>query len=177
MKTNIIKTTITFLALFMSFTFFAQGRGGGQGRGGDRQGGGQQRGGRPDAAEILKMLDTDDDDKISKEEASKDRRGKISEDFDEIDANEDGFIDLDELKASLENRRPKKISAKKVLKEADQNEDGKLSELEVAAKDRKELVNNFSKIDTNEDGELDIDELKAFYSKNDGKKKRRQRDN
>ncbi|WP_299123763.1 EF-hand domain-containing protein [uncultured Winogradskyella sp.] len=179
MKTNKLKLTTTFLVLLISFTVFSQGPPrGGQGRGGDRQGGGQQRGGRPDASEILKMLDTDDDNKISKEEASKDRRGKISEDFDEIDVNEDGFIDLDELKASLENRRPKKVSAKKVLKEVDQNEDGKLNELEVSAKDRRELIDNFTKIDTNDDGELDIDELKAFYSKNTGKnKRRRQRDN
>ena len=71
MKTTKIKTTITFLAIFLSVTVFAQGQGG---RGG-RQGG-EQRGGKPDASEILKMLDTNNDDMIDKDEASKDSNSK-----------------------------------------------------------------------------------------------------
>lgn len=166
-----IKATITFLAILLSFTVFAQGPGG---RGG-RQGGGEQRGGRPDASEILKMLDTNKDDKIDKDEASKDRRGKIYEDFNDIDANADGFIDLEELEVSLDGKRPKKVSAESIIKEVDQNEDGLLNELEVAAKDKRNLIDNFKEIDANEDGQLDIEELKLFFGKEDGKRKKGRR--
>jgi hypothetical protein len=49
--------------------------------------------------------------------------------------------------------------------------------LEVAAAKKRELIENFSEIDANEDSLLDLEELKAFYSKNDDKKKKRkQRD-
>ena len=174
---NNIKITTTFLSMLFCFTLFAQGPpGGGQGRGG-MQSGNQQRGGKPDASEILSILDTNDDDLIDKEEASKDRRGKISEDFDEIDANEDGFIDLDELKDSLNDRKPpKRISPEKTIKEVDDNGDGTLNELEVAAKEKRELSDSFSEIDTNDDGELDIDELSAFFdSKKDEKLQKRRK--
>lgn len=147
----------------VSFTVFAQGPGG-RGR---RQGRGEQQGGKPDASEILSKLDTNNDDVIDKDEASKDRKEKISEDFDEIDTNDDGLIDLEELKASLNNlksnRRPKKISAEKLLKEVDDNGDGMLNELEVAAMGKNHLLNNFNKIDTNQDNEIDLEELNAFY--------------
>ena len=175
---NYIKITTTFISVFFCFTLFAQGPpGGGQGRGG-MQGGNQQRGGKPDASEILSMLDTNDDDLIDKDEASKDKRGKISEDFDEIDTNEDGFIDLEELKDSLNNRKPtrKRVSPEKLLKEVDDNGDGTLNELEVAAKEKRELLDKFSEIDTNQDGELDIEELKAFFaSKEDEKPEKRRK--
>ena len=164
-----IKAAITFLAIMLSFTVFAQGPGG---RGG-RQGGGEQRSGKPDASEILNKLDTNNDDKIDKDEASNDRRGKISKDFDNIDANADGFIDLEELEVSLDGKKPKKVSAAKVLKEVDDNEDGLLNELEVAAKDKRDLMDNFSTIDTNDDSQLDLEELKVFYSKDGNRKKKR----
>ena len=168
MKTKKMKLTIAVFSMLLCLSTFAQGRQGG--RGGQ---GGQQRGEKPDASKILEDLDTNNDDKINKDEASKDRRGKIAKDFDIIDANEDGFIDLEELKASLNNRGPRKVSAAQIIKEVDQDEDGFLNELEVAAKNKRRLVKNFSIIDTNQDGQLDIDELKVFYSKRDDKKNRR----
>ena len=99
----------------------------------------------------------------------------MSEDFDVIDANGDEVIDLDELKASLDEKKSKKISAKKILKEVDDNGDGTLNELEVAVKNKIELMDHFSEIDSNNDGELDLDELKAFFESDD-KSKRKKRD-
>jgi Ca2+-binding EF-hand superfamily protein len=164
--------------MLVCFGIFAQGTPGGHGgRNEGGQGRGQQRGGKPDASQIVSKLDTNNDDKIDKEEASKDERGKIAEDFDEIDTNDDEFIDLEELKASLKDRKPKVISAEKILKEVDDNGDGTLNELEVAAKDNKQLSKNFKEVDTNQDNELDLEELKAFYSKmNPENKKRRKRE-
>ncbi|RED42674.1 EF hand domain-containing protein [Winogradskyella eximia] len=174
MKNRKITFVITVFSMLLCLTTFAQGPpGGGQGGRGGRQGGGPPKGEKPNASEILKLLDINNDDKIDKDEAAKDKRGKISEDFDTIDANEDGFIDLEELEASLDSRKPKRVSIKKLLKEVDQDEDGQLNELEVAAKDKRDLMANFSEIDVNGDSQLDIEELKAFYSKDDKKTKNR----
>ncbi|WP_405576759.1 EF-hand domain-containing protein [Winogradskyella sp. Asnod2-B02-A] len=178
MKNRRITFVITVFSMLLCLTTFAQGPpGGGQGGRGGRQGGGPQKGEKPDASEILKLLDANNDDLIDKDEASKDKRGKISEDFDTIDANEDGFIDLEELEASLDSKKPKKVSVDKLLKEVDQDEDGLLNELEVAAKDKRDLMANFSEIDVNGDSQLDVEELKAFYSKDDKKKKNRKEKN
>ena len=138
MKINKTKFTFTIIVLLISVTAFAQGPpGGGQGGRGGRQGGGDQQRQKPDASEILKLLDTNNDDKIDKDEAEKDKRGKISKE------------------------------------EVDQDENGLLNELEVAAKDKRDLMEHFSEIDENGDGQLDLEELKSFYSKGDKKKKDR----
>lgn len=164
------KNLIALFSIFVSFTLFAQGPPGRGGMQGQQQRG---RGGRPDASEILSILDTNNDDLIDKDEAAEDRRGKISEDFGQIDSDADGFIDIEELEAYINEKRPKEISPELVLKEVDQNEDGLLNELEVAAKDRRELIDNFKDIDINEDGQLDLEELKTFYANRDNKNQKK----
>lgn len=170
------KVTITLLTILLSIGAYAQPPQGGQRGQGRGQGQNQQRGEKPDASQILSMLDTNDDNTIDKEEASKDRRGKISEDFDEIDTNDDNLIDLEELEVSLNNYKPKTISPEKLLKEIDDDGDKKLNELEIAAKNNKLLSKNFNSIDSNQDGQLDLDELKVFYSKNNEKRRKRKKD-
>jgi Ca2+-binding EF-hand superfamily protein len=179
MKNN-IKTTITIFSMLLCFGIFAQGPPGGGGGGqGGKGGQGQQRGGTPNASEILSKLDTNNDDKIDKDEASKDPRGKISEDFEEIDTNDDDLIDLEELEASLSNsKRPKKVSPEKLILQIDDNGDGTLNELEIAVKGKRELIENFTEIDTNEDAELDVEELSVFFENDveiDKKAKRKKR--
>lgn len=174
MKNN-LKTVLTVFSMLLCFSVFAQGPPGGGGQGGRGGGKGQDRGGKPDASEILSKLDTNKDEVIDKDEAANEKRGKIAEDFDAIDTNGDEVIDLDELKASLDTRKPKKISAKKILKEVDDNGDGTLNELEVAVEKKLELMDHFSEIDTNSDAELDLDELKVFYNNQD-KPKRKNKD-
>ncbi len=168
-KLNVVITIITMLFCLAAVAQRPQGRQGG------RNGRGQQSAGKPDASKIFSMLDTNNDDKIDKDEASKDRRGKISEDFDEIDTNEDGFIDLEELKDSLNNKKPatKRITPEKLLKQVDDNGDGTLNELEIAAKDKRQLSENFSEIDTNQDNEIDLEELKVFYAKKEKSKRKK----
>ncbi|WP_218598775.1 YHYH protein [Polaribacter sp. NJDZ03] len=53
----------------------------------------QQQGGKPSFYEILKMMDTNKDSKVSKAEA----KGPLSENFDRIDKNKDGFLTKEEL--------------------------------------------------------------------------------
>ncbi|APX99808.1 hypothetical protein [Lacinutrix venerupis] len=180
MKNNYLKAVLIVFTILLTSSVYAQGPpSGGRGQGGGR---GQQRGSQPDASEIFSKLDTDNDNKISAEEASQDQRGKISQDFEEIDSNDDGFIDIDELSDSLNSRssrkKPKKIAPKKLIKQIDDNGDETLNELEVAAKDNRQLIKDFSKIDVNQDGELDLEELEAFYANNedDSGRKRKKKD-
>jgi len=174
MKRTQLKISIAVFSMLLCFNVYSQ-RQGRQG-GGDRQGG-PQRGQRPDAAMILKKLDTNNDEVIDKEEAANDERKIIFENFAEIDTNEDGVIDLDELKESLKKGKRRKPSAKKIMKEIDDNGDGKLNKLEVAAKENRMISKNFDEIDTNDDNEIDLDELKAFISKQSKKRKKRPRRN
>ncbi|ALJ04685.1 hypothetical protein APS56_05850 [Pseudalgibacter alginicilyticus] len=165
-----IKLIITIFLLVLCLGTYAQPP---RGRQGDGQN--QQRGEKPNASQILAMLDTNNDNVIDKDEASNDKRGKIAEDFDEIDSNDDNLIDLEELEVLLNNVKPKAVSPEKLLKEIDDNGDEKLNELEVAAKNNKLLSENFNSIDTNQDSELDLDELKAFFSQNEEKMKKKKR--
>jgi hypothetical protein len=54
---------------------------------------GRQGGGRPSSEDLLEMMDTTNDKTISKDEA----KGVLSEQFGQIDANNDGFLTDDEL--------------------------------------------------------------------------------
>ncbi len=75
-------------------------------RGGRRPGGDRQRppggGGMPDAERIFKRMDRNDDGKVSREEA----RGPMRDRFDATDANDDGYIDLKEIKERFKRMRP-----------------------------------------------------------------------
>ncbi|RPE00807.1 EF-hand domain-containing protein [Aureibaculum marinum] len=164
MKNKNQKLAISIFLFLLCFGVFAQ-RPGEQGRRSNGQGG------KPDASQILSKLDTNSDNKIDIDEASKDQRSKISQDFDTIDTNDDQYIDLAELEASLNRKnRPKENSAEQIIKEVDDNADGKLNTLEIAAKEKLLLTNNFDEIDTNDDNEIDLEELKAFLKKSDTKK-------
>lgn len=172
MKNNRLKIIISIFSMLLCVSVFAQRQGGqGENRGGQRGGGqGQQRGERPDASQILAMLDTNDDAKISKEEASKARRGKLSEDFDAIDSNEDGFLVLEELETFFNNRKPKDVSPEKIIKKADKNDDGLLSKEELSSKRNRQMLKHFEAIDTDKDSQLNLEELKVFLSKNKRRK-------
>ena len=68
---------------------------------GEWQGKGKRKG-RPKAEEIFERMDSDQDGKITKEEA----RGPMVHRFTQVDANEDGSVTLEELKARFnQNRR------------------------------------------------------------------------
>ncbi|GAA4111177.1 hypothetical protein GCM10022393_08690 [Aquimarina addita] len=55
---------------------------------------------RPDPEKMIAKLDTDQDGKLSKEEAEAAEKGKLAERFDTIDTNSDGFLELEELAAA-----------------------------------------------------------------------------
>ena len=79
-----MKLRITLFSILLTFSLFAQGPTRGQG---GRSGGQDKRSQKekPTASKIIELLDVNGDYKIDREEASKDQRGKILEDFDPTD--------------------------------------------------------------------------------------------
>ena len=57
------------------------------------------RAGMPNPELIINFIDTDKDGMISKTEASKAKKGRLAENFDLIDQNKNGFIDMEELRS------------------------------------------------------------------------------
>ncbi|WP_136481893.1 EF-hand domain-containing protein [Cognatitamlana onchidii] len=172
MKSDILKTALAAFVFIITIDIYAQGPpGGGQmGTRGPGSGQGQQPRPRPNASQILTMLDTNDDGKISKEEASKAKKGKLLEDFDKIDTNEDGFLGLEELEAFFNHKKVKKVSPEKLIKKADKNDDGELSREELDTKRNAHLLKHFKAIDTDKNDMLSLEELEAFFLKEQSKR-------
>ncbi|MGB6056563.1 MAG: EF-hand domain-containing protein, partial [Burkholderiaceae bacterium] len=108
-------------------------------------------------------LDKDGDGAISRDEAAADKR--LAKDFDGIDANHDGKLQKSELQAHREalrkamQQRRAEYAAK--LKAADTDGDGAISKAEAQAAGLDGLVKNFDQIDTNHDGKIDRNEMRA----------------
>ncbi len=162
MKNNILKVVVLAVALVLSVPAIAQ-----------QQGRGKQQN-KPSPDQVITRLDTNNDGKIDKEEASKAPKGNLAENFDNLDSNNDGFIVLEEFKVRTsgnKNKQKRKPSPEKVFEMVDNNKDGQLDKLEVAAKDRGNLEDNFARIDTNSDDAISMDELKDFQASNKSKGK------
>lgn len=68
---------------------------------------------KQDPEKMFKTLDTDADGKLSEAEVEKAQRGRLKENFAEIDTNKDKFIDKEELKAFREKRRSERKQNRK----------------------------------------------------------------
>jgi Ca2+-binding EF-hand superfamily protein len=110
--------------------------------------------------ERLKQADTNGDGMISRAEAA--ALPMIAKHFDEIDANHDGQITADELRAFHEKRRAEQF------KKVDTNGDGKISKAEAQA-NAPRLYEHFDQLDINKDGFLTPDELKAAHGERHSK--------
>jgi hypothetical protein len=104
----------------------------------------------------LKAADTNRDGLISRAEAQS--LPMISKNFDQIDANRDGQITSDELRAFHQQHRAERMAAH--FKQVDANGDGRISKAEAQA-GAPRLAEHFERIDANGDGFLTADELKA----------------
>ena len=112
---------------------------------------GQQR--RGAMVERLKAADTNADGLISKSEAA--ALPRIAERFDQIDANRDGQVSFEELRAFHASHRGG--HGKKMLKMVDTDKDGKVSKAEALAA----AAARFDRADANKDGFLTVEEMKA----------------
>lgn len=125
--------------------------------------GGHSGGNRPSPDQIIEHLDANNDGKLDISEAEKAPNGHLSQNFNDMDANQDGHIDKDELTNGIQKRKrnSKTKEHRKSLKEMDLNEDGMLDEIELTSAENTHLLNHFSEIDTNSDQLLSKEELKA----------------
>ncbi|MEN8861736.1 MAG: hypothetical protein ABF315_00945 [Lentimonas sp.] len=126
---------------------------------GERQGGE-----RPNPAELIKRLDTDNSGGISKEEA----KGPLAKHFDKIDEDGDGEITKAEFaKASKKMRqRQKGGSPREKFDEHDADSNGSLSKDEAPER----MLEHFDEIDADGNGEITKEELKAAAEARGGKK-------
>jgi Ca2+-binding EF-hand superfamily protein len=144
MKTSIFRTT-TIVAMLTLGTLTAITAHAGPGADGQKK---------------MQAIDKNGDGKISREEAA--AYPRLVKRFDAVDANKDGFVTPQEMKAA----HVKATAAK--LKAIDANGDGQLSRAEVDAKAPR-LAKRFDAIDTNKDGYLSKEELVAARRHNGNK--------
>ena len=106
----------------------------------------------------LKAADTNGDGMLSRDEAA--ALPRIREHFDEIDANKDGFVSFEELRAFHEKMRGDRVARMQDhFKKMDADGDGRISRAEAAAFPR--LAEHFDEIDANKDGFVTPDELRG----------------
>ena len=101
----------------------------------------------------LRQADTNGDGMISRDEAA--ALPMIAKHFDEIDANHDGQITADELRAFHQGQRAAHF------KKLDADGDGRISRAEAQSAPR--LAEHFDQLDANKDGFLTPDELAAGH--------------
>jgi len=114
--------------------------------------------GRGPMGDRLKQADTNGDGMISREEAK--ALPRLLKDFDAIDANHDGQITADELRAFHQARRAERQAER--WKKLDTDGDGRISRAEAQAAPR--LAELFDQLDANKDGFLTPDELAAAHA-------------
>jgi len=103
--------------------------------------------------------DTDGDGRVSRAEAAAAADKHVSEWFDKLDLNKDGYVTPDEIKQAHEARRAQmKEMFDQRFKDADTNGDGQLSREEVQAK-MPRLAARFDELDTDKNGQLSREEL------------------
>ena len=105
----------------------------------------------------FQSIDADHNGSISREEATKTSAPLLATNFDRIDLNKDDKLSPREVVAFWQMRRQAILR----LTAADKNHDGALSKEE--AKDFPRLSADFGKIDTDHNGQLSTQEIKAYY--------------
>ena len=110
--------------------------------------------------ERIKAADTNGDGMLSRAEAAV--LPRIAEHFDEIDANKDGQITFEELRAFHEKQRMAQREAH--WKHIDTDGDGRISRAEAQA-NAPRLFEHFDELDVNKDGYLTKDEIKGGHGR------------
>ena len=115
----------------------------------------------PRAAGHFGKADTNGDGKLSRAEAEK-AMPYLAGKFDSIDTNKDGQLSRSELSAwKKAHKGERQAKAAERFKHADTDGDGAISRAE-AEKHAPRLVKKFDQIDSNKDGKLTQEELRAY---------------
>jgi Ca2+-binding EF-hand superfamily protein len=114
-------------------------------------------------ANLLKQMDTDRDGKISRAEA----KGKLAESFDKIDANKDGYLDRQELRAMAQRILATQgggpfPNAGPDFDALDKNADGRLTPDELKGTP---WAARFAEIDADGNGYIDRREFETYLRK------------
>lgn len=113
--------------------------------------------------QAFKIIDSNGDGKISKDEAAA-KSPNLAANFDAVDGNKDGFLSKQEIWDAQQKMSQAVQDANekftRSLQKADKNNDGKLSREE--AKTLPRLGNNFDQIDANKDSFLVLPEIIGF---------------
>lgn len=108
--------------------------------------------------ERIKAADTDGNGMLSRQEAA--ALPMIAKHFDEIDANGDGQVTMEELRAFHEKHRAAAMAAH--FKKIDIDGDGRISKAEAQA-NAPRLFAHFDQLDANGDGFITPEELQAAH--------------
>jgi len=119
---------------------------------------------------LIQMLDTDKDGRVSREESSKAAVERANQRFDQLDANKDGYITQEEVDAARKKVRGEmgKRGAE-AWKAADKDGDGAISRSEAEA-GMPMLFRRFDQLDANKDGKITRDEMPQGKRTDDGRK-------
>ncbi len=136
---------VPFLALLVLFCRLPEGAAS------DSEGLSPQQKGVHNTVELLRLMDQDQNGKVSRAEYDK----FMNQEFDMLDVDRNGQLDRGELsKFHLEN-----YLAAQLLPLMDKDSNGKVSRAEFM----KYMDNEFDHLDTNKDGELDVTELSELH--------------
>lgn len=131
-----------------------------------------QKRGEEIAREEFSILDRDDSGKLTEAELGKNFAGYMAG-----DADDDKKLTFKEFlsgrekleAAKREQRRNNAMDPAPILKALDKDGDGKISKDEA----QRQLKKNFDKIDTNADGQIDLEELKSALKQANGQRGKR----
>jgi len=109
-----------------------------------------------------KKVDTDRDGSVSRAEAQA-HAPRLAADFDKVDTNKDGKVSRTELEAA--GKQAHQAHAQEWWQKVDADHDGSISKSEATA-NAPRVAKHFDQLDTNSDGKITPDELKAAGKQN-----------